>query len=415
MRSRLSANTLTLLLSNGGSTALAFVLSVLIGRALGQDGLGIYAAALAWVLPLTLLAEAGLSTLITREVAQTPADAGPYLHVTSRARLLLGGGLTGLLLAAAPLLSSDAAMIRGIQISAPLVLIAPFSGAFTAIFRAQRVMWPVAALNLGMLVTQVGLTAWVFAAGGGVLAVLAVNTITSAGQLAAAWAIWRGWFRRPAAHDPTRRPFKVSDMLRRAWPFALAGMLAALHMRIGLILLEQHSGAGETGYYAAASRFIEAGRLLPQAFFDALFPTLAALVSIPADFHRLFRRVTWPLAGFGLLAGAGGIALAHWLVTVTYGVAFAPAAVVLQIGLWSLLPGLLKGSRTLYWYALGHERFVNHITILTLALRVTLSLWLIPVYGAVGAALAHLAVEAASCALLWWPRAESGQARHFQR
>jgi len=76
------------------------------------------------------------------------------------------------------------------------------TGAFTAIFRARQAMWPIPSLNVGMLVIQVALTAVVFLAGGSVLAALIVNTVTSAGQLVAAWAVWRWKFRTPTRARP---------------------------------------------------------------------------------------------------------------------------------------------------------------------------------------------------------------------
>src|SRR5438477_12267695 len=88
----LSRNTLILLISNVGSAVLSFVLSVLIGRALGQDGLGVYSTALAWITPLSLVAEFGLGTLMTRDIAQNPASEAAYLRLTTWARLWLGGG-----------------------------------------------------------------------------------------------------------------------------------------------------------------------------------------------------------------------------------------------------------------------------------------------------------------------------------
>src|SRR5262245_51523528 len=115
MTARLSTNTLTLLVSNGGSALLSFVLSVLIGRALGQDGLGVYATALAWVFPLSLLADFGLSTLITRDVAQNLDSAADILRETTFARIVLGGGLMLILALTAPFLSSDTQVIQGIQ------------------------------------------------------------------------------------------------------------------------------------------------------------------------------------------------------------------------------------------------------------------------------------------------------------
>ena len=138
MFNRLTRSALTLLLSNLGGAALAFVLSVLIGRALGQDGLGVYATALAWVFPLALMAEFGLGTLVTREVAHDPSAAAALLHVAARARLALGGGLMLLLVIAAPALSRDALVVRGLQLSAPLVVILPFFSLFSAVFRAHQ-------------------------------------------------------------------------------------------------------------------------------------------------------------------------------------------------------------------------------------------------------------------------------------
>lgn len=390
---RLSRNTGALLLSNTGSAALGFALSVMIGRALGEDGLGIYAAALAWIFPLSLLAEGGLGTLITRDVAQDERLGAGYVRAVTMSRLVVGGGLALLLLLAAPALSDSEPVVKGIMLSAPLVIVGPFFGTFTAIFRARQQMGPVAWLNLGMLAAQVILTGIVLRAGGAISAVLAVNILTSAGQLFAAWLIYHKRFRGVS-------DLPVPDtlaLMRRAWPFALAALLAALHTRTGIIFLERLSGTHETGYYAAAARFIEGGRLLPQAYFDALFPMLATQRD---DFQRTFRRAIRLLALFGLIFGAimtlGGGAL----INLTYGAAFAPSAGVLTLSAWALLPGALKGAQTLYWYAQGKETFVNQVTAAALALRIVITIPLVAQHGAYGAAAANLAVEAVSFFML---------------
>lgn len=398
--SRLSRNTLTLLVSNGGGALLSFALSVLIGRALGEEGLGLYAAALAWVLPLWMLAEFGLETLITREVAQNPEAAPDYLNAAALARLALGGGLMSLLILTAPLLTDDPLLVRGLQLSAPLIVIGPFVSAFSAVFRAQRVMWPVAALNVGMLAVQIPLTALVFINGGGVLAALTVNTATSAGQLAAAWGIYRIWFHGGVGAQPGVS-IQISALLKRAWPFALAAVLAAAQMRLSVILLERLAGTAEAGQYAAASRFVEAGRMLPNALFGALFPALAALSGDWLALNRLFRRVALGLAAYGTLFGLAAALLAGPLIALTYGAVFEPAASVLQVLAWALLPGALKGGRILYGYARGREAVVNRITALALIVQLALSVGLIGPYGASGAALALIVTEVLAVALLW--------------
>jgi O-antigen/teichoic acid export membrane protein len=402
MRSQLPHNVITLLISNVGSAVLSFILSVLIGRALGEEGLGVYAAALAWVFPLSLAAEFGLGSLITRDLAQHPEREDYYLRATTRIRLVIGGGLLALVVISAPLLSHDVVVARGLQISAPLIVILPLFGLFTAVFRARQAMWPIPWLNIGMLMVQVVLTAMILVTGGDVVAALVVNVATSAAQMAAAWAVWY-WKFKPSASVDSPFVTDASDLMRRALPFAVAAILAALQSRVSLIMLERMSSTAEVGYFAAASRFVEAGRMIPNALFGALFPALAVMAARPLEFHRMFARSMWGLAILGLVFGLGVSLFASGIVQLTFGANFVAAVPALQVLMWSLLPGLLRAGRTLYWYALGHERFANIVTGISLVIQVTFSLWLIPLYGAMGAAAAGIASEVIALALLWRP------------
>jgi O-antigen/teichoic acid export membrane protein len=395
---RLARPTLTLLTGNVGSAILGFGLSILIGRALGETGLGEYAAVLAWVYPLALAADFGLGTLITRDVAQQPEQAGAYLHTTTVARLMLGGSLA-LLLALSALLLDDAILRDGLLLAAPLVVINPFYGAFTAVFRAHQRMWPITALNIGMLAVQVPLVALAFGLGGSVRMALAINTLTSAGQLVAAW-----WFYQrltsPGHSVKTTGP-DARLLLRRAYPFAIAAVLAAVQTRAGLVLLERGSGAAEAGYYAASARIIDGIRMVPNAYFGALLPALAAMALDPAGMQRLFRRSALRLAGFGAAVALVLAPLAGIVLGLAYGDSFEAGATALALLAAGLIPGLVRSGQTLYWYARKQEAFVNRVTAGTLILQIGLMLWLIPRHGAGGAALALLLAESAAALCLW--------------
>lgn len=458
MKAALSRNTIILTISNIGGAALSFLLIVLIGRALGERSLGVYAVALAWVYPLNLLVEFGMGTLMMRDLAARPATTPDYLRLVVALRLIMGGAVTAALLAAAPLISHDPAIVAGLHVSAPMVIILPLYSTFTAVFRAREAMLPVMWLNLGMLAAQVALTWALLSAGGDVVGALVINTVTSAGQLVAAWAWYRvryvpriersaalameasglsspevktPGFRKAKPTKGAERPScgispfsglgrwqtsfarqhggfnlwrwlaneQVVLLLRRAAPFALAGIFAALQGRLTLILLESYTA--EAGYFTAANRFVEAARLLPNAFFGALFPALAGLALDRARMAATFARAQRALAAFGLVSAAALIVLGGWLLPVVFGQTFAPAAPVLQMLALSLLPFGLRGARTIYWYAIGGERYVNWVNGAVLALQLGLGLWLIPRYGAGGAALSVALVESAALALLW--------------
>lgn len=390
----LSRNTLTLLLSNTGSAVLSFALSVIIGRALGTGGLGGYAAALAWIFPLSLIADFGIGTLITREVVQSPQSETEFLAAATQTRLLLGSSLLLLTWMVAPFLASDTTLVKGIRIAAPLILITPLFGNYTAIFRARQQMWPIPLLNIGMLIVQLILTIAVFALDGGILYALSINTLTSAAQLAGAWWIWHRWFRPPSpsvAHN--LNAVRIRQLLMKAWPFALAGILAAVQSRLAPILLERLVDTGSVGYYAAANRFVEACRTIPNAFFGALLPVLTALITQPVALRQSFRKIMLGLAAFSSLLAFGITIAGPTLIDLTYGPNFADAKTTLQLMVWTLVPSLLRAGLTLYWYALGHESLVNRTVAIALILQVLLSLWLIPSYAADGAVLGILGSE----------------------
>ena len=402
MSTRLSRHTLLLLASNVGGAVLLFALSVLIGRTLGREGLGVYSVVLAWVFPLSLLVDFGLSTLATREIAQNPTDAGQQLTLMAAARLLLGGLAALVLVAAAPLLSDDPAVVMGLRVSAPMAMLLPFYSSFTAAFKGMGAMWPIPWLNVGMLAAQVALSVAVQARGGDIVALLVVNTVTSLGQLLAAWLLWRRVFAPRVTPSPARFDHAaLRATLRRAWPFALAALFAALQMRISFILLERVDSVDEVAYFAAASRFVEAARLLPNAFFGALFPALAALTAQPDALRQTFLRAFGLLALFGSAVIAGAWLFGAPVINLTYGEDFAGAAIVLGVLAVALLLSLLRGALTLFLYARNDERRVNVVNGSALLFQIPLSLFLIEATGAVGAAIALAVIEGYALLALW--------------
>ena len=201
-------------------------------------------------------------------------------------------------------MSSDPLVVAGLQISAPLVIIGPFFSALSAIYKAAR---PDVADPLPEYrhVDRAGLLTFVaLRAGGGVIAVLILNVVTSAGQLIAAWGIYRWRF-----YDALRARLKAAPallpILRRALPFALAAFFATLQTRLSVILLERLASTAEVGYFSAAVRFVEAARLVPNAFFGALFPALAVLAVDRLRLNQTFRRGMIAMGAFGLAAGVG--------------------------------------------------------------------------------------------------------------
>lgn len=390
-RMTLSQNTMVLLVGNAGGVGLAFLLTILIGREQGETGLGIYAVVLAWTFALSMLVDAGLSTLFTRDLAQNATPTHLFLKAAIQQRLAFGGIVCGLIILGAPFITDNQNVVTGLRISAPLVIIEPLFATYTAIFRARQVMLPIAALNIGMVGAQLILVAGVFASGSGIQGALLVNVLTSLARLALAAIVYqRRFFILPTANT-TAPP--IRDLMRLALPFAVAALLAALQQRLAILQLDWLSDVQQVGFFVAALRFIDALRMLPNALFGALFPVLSELATDPSAMNQRFDHILRLLMGFGLTAGLGGIFLAQPLLQISFGDSFAEAVPILQVGSWLLLAGTIRAALVLYWYARQRVTFTNGIVVVMIALQLMLGVWVIPTYGALGLMAIQLVVE----------------------
>jgi PST family polysaccharide transporter len=255
-------------------------------------------------------------------------------------------------------------------------------------------------LNVGGLALQLALTWLAIQAGIGLIGVAAALIVVNVLQLVATWRFWRALNPLPPTDYP---PPRMGEVLKRAWPFALAAVLNALQLRLNVLLLEHLSGDVSVGVYSAASRFVEAARLVPGAFFGALFPTLASLVAVPGAMQRTFLRALWLLLAFSVSFAIAMTLFGSLLIRLTYdprGTAFADAGPTLALLAWTLTPSLLRALLTLYLYSLGQEHFVNAITLFALAAQTVIGWLLISQWGVKGAALSSGIVEGGTAAWL---------------
>lgn len=431
---RLSHNTLILFANNGLTALLAFSLTVLIARGLGDAALGRYAAIMAWVLPLSLLTEFGIGTLITRNVARQRNATQDYLNLTHRLRWMIGGGVIAAVWIFAPLLSDDSQIIGGLRIGIFLVLIDALFASYTAVFRAWEMMWPILILNTGYLGLQVVGAAVVVLMDGSVVGLMAVIVAADGVQLAATWGIfrhlrfraslqnpsppqplpteWRGatisGFLRPFQRGEGEQEITARNLIRQAWPFMVAGVLATLQLRMVILILQGQAGSEAVGWYAAANRVVEAGRMLPNAAFGALFPMLAVLVDNPPKMRRVFRQAALFLVAYGV--GVGGMAFiaGRPFIQFVFGEHFEQAGAALVILAWAILPGGLRGLITLRLYAYHREWWVNAITGVALIIQLVVGVWLIGEYGITGAAWTIVIAEIVLAGLLFGTAWRSG-------
>jgi O-antigen/teichoic acid export membrane protein len=390
--------------------AIAFGMSVVLGRGLGVDRFGRWVFCTTWASTLTAIADLGFGVLLTRDGARGDADPGLLLGAALLIRLTFVVPAAIIVYLMSTALAVDVESVAGLRVGVLLAIAGAGYGCFAALLRAvPRWLPSVLALETGCLAAQFLAAWWIVRHGGGVVPLLTLMTVVQLAQIAAAAALW------PSALGVRTRlripsPRATAAILKRALPFAASGAVANLQTRAAPLMLGYLSTRSELGWFAVASRFGSLGKLVPHAMFSAALPLLSNQVGRnrpnSQDGLQHFERM---LLAMAVAVAAPCIALAAPLLTALYGASFAAAAPTLMwIGL-SLLPTLTNSGRKVLLYATGGERIVAWWSSAALAVQVAVGPLLILRLGSTGAAMSVLISEAA----IWWPlrRAMSGSAR----
>jgi O-antigen/teichoic acid export membrane protein len=403
--SRIGQNTGILLLVNIAGAVMGFLMAAVLGRGLGDVGFGQYSFVMTWLSSLILFSEFGLSTVITRDIAARPEQTPHYLINSLAGKSLLSLPAVFILLDLAPKLTPDQnpAVVAALRWGVIFLCGGLVYSSFTAIFRAHQIMAPILWLTLsGQFVLLAG-TAWLVLQQQPLFLIIAWAGLSQAGQCFLALVFYQK-LKQPW-HDNSRelRSWSINgtliwELIVKAWPFALAGILAALQLRANGLILAYLQGDQALGWYAAANRFVETGKQLPAAFYSAMLPAMAATVGARNTAHRMALQKTLTqsrlgLLAFGVCASVGALLLAQPILRLTYGPAYEPATLTLQILTLTLIPSTQNSLLIIYLYAYGDEKFVNLLTIVGIAVNLGLCFWLIPVWGPAGVALALLVAE----------------------
>lgn len=184
------------------------------------------------------------------------------------------------------------------------------------------------------------------------------------------------------------------ELLSRSWPLAFSGLVVAVYMRLDQVMLARMSGNAEVGIYSVAVRIAELWYFLPTAVATSTLPgLLRSRTASPAVYHAQMQRIFIWMAAAGYVVAVGLTLLARPVVGLLYGAAYRPAVPSLVVLAWTGIFVCLGVARENWMLAEGHMKLSLATTAIGALVNTVLNLFLIPAYGAVGAALATLIAQ----------------------
>ncbi len=201
--------------------------------------------------------------------------------------------------------------------------------------------------------------------------------------------------------SPPREGFEPKRLLKEALPLGLVSAMTILYLRADLFLVAALAGAMEAGFFQSAFRLFEATFVVSGGIAAGTFPLIASRFG-----ERGFETLARFVLGLLVLLSAP-IALAFSLapgpiLSLVYGPGFEGGARPLSLLGVALVAVFANALTTHLLVASGRSRRLVVSIAVRLVVGVALDLYLIPRWGASGAAFAVVAAESSLLAVSLW-------------
>lgn len=369
-----------------------FLLFAVLAREVGQEGIGAFVFAFAFLglgmVPIAL----GCDSYMLREVAKDRAAADRLFFNVIALKLAMAVPVLALCFAAVILIGYEGRTRDTVFVLAAGLLLDLLGKSLNGMFNATERSDLLARSLVVQRVTTAALGIAALAAGYGVVTVAALYSVGSA----VGYAVAVGSLKRHiGVPRRTVDPRRWRGLIATSFPFAIQDVFTAMLFKLDAVILSVIVAEAAVGRYGAAYRLLESTMFIGWALNGAFVAMFAYLgrdtdPTIGSVFHRAVKFALVALVPVAVIMGV----LAEPIVRIAFGADFEEAAgavrllapVVVGLCLVTLCSSLIVTRRS--------PRTMIRITAPMVAVNVALNLALIPSLEDRGAALAMLITEA---------------------
>ena len=397
------------LIVRGLGSVVTFLLGVVLARHLGPQQFGVYGLILASALLLSVIAQAGLPTLSTREIA-VGLSRGEWsrlkgVFVGFGRFVLTASVVIGTLLAVTAISWRGLFATQSIGFAAGALLIPLL--ALTALVAGQLrglhkvvvsqgietlVRPALTLLCMGIALTSIGLTAST-----------AIFMTIIAAMLSLAFGLARLRREVPTEVREAEPVYSSREWTRSAWPLASVDILRQVEANYGILLLGILASDQVTGIFRLALAVTVASATPLGIFHMVLSPTLARLSAHGQ--HSSLQRVLGRSAAlmFGMLAAVAMLLLfaGQWVIVVVFGVEYLDAWPPMMFLVFAQVVNGAFGMGSILLAMGGGERQLTTSYVMSVIVGIGVAISLVDTHGAAGVAAAAIVAAVIQNALVW--------------
>lgn len=384
----------------GGKVAqmlLSFVVSILTARYLGPSNYGIINYAAAYVTFFTSLCTLGINSVIIKDFVEKPREQGTAIGTSLLMRAASSLLSIALIFCIVRIVDGNEPITVAVAVLCSVSLLFQVMDTFNYWFQfryeskvisiATFVAYAATSLyRIVLLMFQKDVTWFAFA--------------TSVDYICLGVFLWCAYKK----HNGPKLAFswsKGKSLLSRSYHFILSGMMVAIYGQTDRLMLKQMLGESAVGFYSLAYTLSTLWVFVLQAIIDAMYPTIISLYSRDEEqFKRKNRQLYAIIIYTSVFAAIGYSLFAPFMIRLLYGDAYLPAIGPLRIIAWYTVFAYLGSARSAWVICENKQKYLKYMNLSAVIINVVLNYFMIPLWGASGAALASLITQVCICMIL---------------
>ena len=184
------------------------------------------------------------------------------------------------------------------------------------------------------------------------------------------------------------------ELLSRSKYYIIPSMMVIIFQHTDRIMIKLMAGETETGLYSAAITCIGITGFVFVAIIDSARPLiLEEKVKNEANYEKRVIQLYSLITCLSLAQSIGMTVLAKPIVLILYGADYSKTALILAVAVWYITFGHYGSVRNIWILAENQQKYLTGINVVGASANVLLNLCLIPILGAVGAAIASVVTQ----------------------
>lgn len=181
--------------------------------------------------------------------------------------------------------------------------------------------------------------------------------------------------------------------IRQGFLFTVLMAANVIYSKIDIIMLEKMMGSVEVGFYSGATKFIYPFMFISGAFMTAIFPKLAKHSEEKDKFRNIQNLALYYLGGIGILLSTSLYLGADIIFQLFFGDKYDNSIPTFKVLVWFLAIVFIYGPISNSLVAKNKVKFLVYLNLLMIIFNIVLNFFLIPDYGARGAAITTIVCE----------------------